>query len=153
MSATESVKTSREQNRSHRHSSLSHGNVIAFVFRSLDLDLFSSSPSPRVVISTKSSSNSSTKEEYQNVNELYVKPAKLLHEFIEVNKSSLNRRLVESLEELRLVGWFAPHTLLLSGPNEDIDVLKHGWIQRILQSPKGFLLKNVGKVITIIINL
>ena len=142
MSVTESVRTNREHVKSHRQSSLIHGNVVAFVFRSIDLQSISSSP--RTILST----SSSTKDGSDKEGELTYKPEQLLQAFIDANKNSLNRKLVESFHELKIFGWYSSYTLLLSGPGEDIEVLKKAWSQRILRNPKGFLLKDVGKKFT-----
>lgn len=139
MSATESIRTNREQIKSHRQSSLIQGNVVAFVFRSIDLQSISSSP--RTILS----SSSYTRDESQKENGLIQKPEQLLQAFIDANKDSLNRKLVESFNELRIFGWYSSYTLLLSAPSEDIEVLKKAWSQRILRNPKGFILKDVGK--------
>ena len=147
MSATESVRTNREQIKSHRQSSLIQGNVVAFVFRSIDLQSISSS-SPRTILS----SSSYSKDESQKDDELIQKPEQLLQAFIDANKDSLNRKLVESFNELRIFGWYSSYTLLLSGPSEDVEVLKKAWSQRILRNPKGFLLKDVGKAFFIILD-
>ena len=143
MSTTESVKASREQTRTHRQSSLIQGNIIAFVFRSLDLNLFSSSV-PSTIL--QYSSEPLAKDEHQcNHEEAKCNPYQLLQYFFEANKNSFNKRLVESFGELKLAGWLAPCTLLLAGPNEEIEIFRTAWGQRILRNPKGFMLKDVGK--------
>ena len=139
MSATESARMNREQVKSHRQSSLIQGNVIAFVFRSIDLQSISAS-SPRTILSSPSLKSKSQRED-----ELASKPEQLLQAFIDANKNSLNTKLVESFNELRLVGWYSTYTLMLSAPNEDVGVLKKAWSQRILRNPPGFILKDVGK--------
>ena len=85
------------------------------------------------------------KDEKQGKDGLTCNPEQLLQAFVDANRNSLNRRLVESFDELKMVGWLTYYTLLLSGPNEDIEVLKNAWSQRILRNPKGFVLKDVGK--------
>ena len=140
MSTTESARMSREQVKSHRQSSLIQGNVIAFVFRSIDLQSISAS-SPRTILSSPSLNSESQTED-----KLTSKPEQLLQAFKDANKCSLNTKLVESFNELRLVGWYSTYTLMLSAPNEDIRVLKKAWSQRILRNPVGFILKDVGKI-------
>ena len=134
MSATESSRTLREQGRSFRHVSLIQGNVIALVFRSLDPGLLS--PTPRTSYKFETLDKDSGGDEI---------PDGLLKAFVDANKSSMNKKLVECLDEVRIVGWIAPKTLLVCGPNEDLEVLKTAWRERILRNPKGFLLKDVGR--------
>ena len=133
MSATESSRTLREQGRSFRHVSLIQGNVIALVFRSLDPGLLS--PTPRTSYKFETLDKGGGDEI----------PDGLLKAFVDANKSSMNKKLVECLDEVRIVGWIAPKTLLVCGPNEDLEVLKTAWRERILRNPKGFLLKDVGR--------
>lgn len=74
----------------------------------------------------------------------------LFHEFKEANKSTMLTRLTESLSEIRLKGWVFPFTLLIKGPHEDVEVIKEAWRRHFLRSPDNFIIKDIGKFISVI---
>ncbi len=73
-----------------------------------------------------------------------VLPFELLEMFKLANKASLNTTIVESSNELQIVGWIAPYTLLVSASKECLDVIKSAWSRRTLRSPSQFALVETG---------
>ena len=72
-------------------------------------------------------------------------PPTLFSMLKEVNKFMVKgAKLYESLKELRLCGWVSPYTLLLSGPAEDMKVVKKAWIKRYLKNPLGYFINDIG---------
>lgn len=69
---------------------------------------------------------------------------KVFDSFIENNKSSLNTRLNESLSEARFAGWIQPFTILIKGPQEEMDVLTEAWRRRFLRSPDRYVIRELG---------
>ena len=131
MALPESTKLIREQGRGLRYSTLL-GNVLAIVIRPTD--------SLKLAWSHTCSSG-----DHETKLHSFISQDELFKAFISVNKTSMNSRLVESLEELKMVAWISPHTLLLSGPYEDIERLKTAWSRRTLRSPPGFLIRELGE--------
>lgn len=70
----------------------------------------------------------------------------LFDAFKEANRSTMLTRLTESLDEIRLKGWVFPFTLLIKGPNEDVEVIKEAWRRHFLRSPDNFIIKDIGKL-------
>lgn len=70
---------------------------------------------------------------------------KLFDSFIDNNMSTLHTRLNESLSEIRFAAWIQPYTILIKGPQEDMDVLKEAWRRRFLRSPGDYIIREIGK--------
>ena len=68
-----------------------------------------------------------------------------LFEAFRSENRTLHSRVSESLEELRLAGWIEPFTILIKGPNEDLEIIRETWRRHLLRSPNKFSIRDVGK--------
>ncbi|XP_012563553.2 uncharacterized protein LOC101239572 [Hydra vulgaris] len=76
-----------------------------------------------------------------------ISPWKLFEMLIDANKLIVKGlKLHNSLKELQLCGWISPYTLFLCGLFEDIKVVKNSWVKRMMRSPLGFYIKELGFV-------
>ncbi|XP_065670045.1 uncharacterized protein LOC101239572 [Hydra vulgaris] len=76
-----------------------------------------------------------------------ISPWKLFEMLIDANKFIVKGlKLHNSLKELQLCGWISPYTLFLCGLFEDIKVVKNSWVKRMMRSPLGFYIKELGFV-------
>jgi len=84
----------------------------------------------------------------KNIEEIrYLSAHELFENLKDANKVIVKGlKVVESLQELRLSGVLFPFTLLLTGPYEDLKVIKQAWIKRNLKNPKGYFIREIGIV-------
>ena len=74
-----------------------------------------------------------------------------LFEAFKRENKAIHTRVNESLEELRLSGWIEPYTILIKGPNEDLELVREMWKRHLLRSPNKFVIRDVGKLTTILL--
>lgn len=70
---------------------------------------------------------------------------KIFDAFIDNNMSTLHTRLNESLSEIRFAGWIQPYTILVKGPQEEMNVLIEAWRRRFLRSPCDYTIREIGE--------
>lgn len=70
---------------------------------------------------------------------------RVFEDFKQCNKQSLSVQLQDAVDDVQLVGWTSPFTLLIHGTTEDMDVIQSAWVGRMLKPPSGFLIKEFGK--------
>ncbi|KAF7260903.1 hypothetical protein EG68_01855 [Paragonimus skrjabini miyazakii] len=56
-----------------------------------------------------------------------------------------NLNLNEAMTSCYLVGLINPSSLLISGPSDQLDVIKTAWIKRLLKPPANFTIEGVGE--------
>ncbi|KAF6769763.1 hypothetical protein AHF37_11588 [Paragonimus kellicotti] len=56
-----------------------------------------------------------------------------------------NLNLNEAMTSCHLVGSIHPSSLLISGPSDQLDVIKTAWIKRLLKPPASFTIEAVGE--------
>ncbi|KAF8568893.1 hypothetical protein P879_01040 [Paragonimus westermani] len=56
-----------------------------------------------------------------------------------------NLNLNEALISCHLIGLIHPSSLLISGPSDQLDVIKTAWIKRLLKPPTSFTIEGVGE--------
>ncbi|KAF5404860.1 hypothetical protein PHET_01531 [Paragonimus heterotremus] len=56
-----------------------------------------------------------------------------------------NLNLNEAMTSCHLVGLIHPSSLLISGPNDQMDVIKTAWTKRLLKPPANFTIEGVGE--------
>lgn len=56
-----------------------------------------------------------------------------------------NQRVTEAVSETFFLGWIDEHVLLIQGKEDQLEVLREGWMRRSLNPPHGFAIKYLGK--------
>lgn len=69
---------------------------------------------------------------------------KIFEDFQTSNKGCINIRVEDAMDNVQLIGWISPFTLLIRGCYEDMEIIREAWSGRILQAPKGFFIKDFG---------
>ncbi|XP_072334831.1 storkhead-box protein 1 isoform X2 [Scyliorhinus torazame] len=62
----------------------------------------------------------------------------------ENGRSVWDRRLVQTVSGLQLLGWLDNSTLLLGGSASNLEALRDAWIRRTLRAPRGFFIRAMG---------
>ena len=70
---------------------------------------------------------------------------RVFEDFKQCNKQSINIQLQDAIDDIQIVGWIVPFTLLIHGSTEDMETIERAWVGRILKPPSGFLIKDFGK--------
>lgn len=60
-----------------------------------------------------------------------------------------NACLTRSVASLEYRGCLVPTTLLISGTNFALEVIRSAWARRVLRPPKGYTISKLGKIIII----
>ena len=75
----------------------------------------------------------------------FKKIGEAFEDFKRCNKQGFNVQLRDAVDDIDLVGWIYPFTLLIRGSAEDMNAIEQAWINRMLKSPEGFIIKDFGK--------
>ncbi|XP_078394201.1 storkhead-box protein 1-like [Cetorhinus maximus] len=63
----------------------------------------------------------------------------------ENGRSVWDRRLVQAVSGLLLLGWLDNSILLLGGRTQELEAVKEAWIRRALRPPRGFRIRAMGE--------
>ena len=61
------------------------------------------------------------------------------------NKHGINVLLRDAVDDIDLIGWISPFTLLIHGSSEDMNTIEQAWVGRMLKPPQDFVIKDFGK--------
>lgn len=78
---------------------------------------------------------------------------KLFDAFVDNNMSTLHTRLNECLSEIRFAGWIHPYTILVKGPQEEMNVLTEAWRRRFLRSPSDYTIREIGEFVYVFLSI
>uniref|UniRef100_A0A2Q4SHZ6 Uncharacterized protein n=1 Tax=Caenorhabditis japonica TaxID=281687 RepID=A0A2Q4SHZ6_CAEJA len=71
---------------------------------------------------------------------------KVFESFVQQNRQMFwNRELTAACESLAYMGFMRPGTLFISGPQQQLAVLKDAWARRILKAAMGYTITSLGE--------
>ena len=74
----------------------------------------------------------------------------LYDEFVLQNKGCFwDPHLEESLNNLQVLGYLFPHTVLIGGRDIYLDTVRSAWGRRVLQSPANYTLHKIGRILMV----
>ena len=69
----------------------------------------------------------------------------VFEDFKGCNKHGINVLLRDAVDDIDLIGWISPFTLLIHGSSEDMNTIEQAWVGRMLKPPQDFVIKDFGK--------
>ena len=71
--------------------------------------------------------------------------SEVFEDFKGCNKHGINVLLRDAVDDIDLIGWISPFTLLIHGSSEDMNTIEQAWVGRMLKPPQYFVIKDFGK--------